>query len=93
MAPSKSELPQNNKYCIRIKATTTEEIVEALKTKKEMEEEGTWPLGIIVENITMPTEIIEELVGLKIVQEHQGPSCITLKVCARDLPLSKIEEI
>jgi hypothetical protein len=89
VAPSRRELPQNDDYYIKIKATTTEEIVEALKTKKEMEEEGTWPLGIIVENITMPVELVEEMVGLKVIQEHQDPPCVMLKVCTMELPLSK----
>jgi hypothetical protein len=76
-----------------MKATTIEEILEALKTKKAMEENGKWPLGLLAEKITMPVEIIEELVGLKIVQEHPCPSCVTPKMCERELPPSKIEEI
>jgi hypothetical protein len=75
-----------------MKATTTEEILEALKTKKAMEENGKWPLGLLAEKITMPVEIIEELVGLKIVQEHPVPSCVTPKTCTRELPPLKFSE-
>lgn len=79
---SECELLQNIDCYIKMKATTIEEIVEALKTKKAMEENGKWPLGLLVEKITMPEEVVEELVGLKIVQEHQGPSRVTLN-CAQ----------